>query len=258
MVFSKFNKKYLSKLNFLEVWVLILFVILIIACKYFGWLLLPIFLLLSTTILFAFILILIVVLIPLIKNGKKRNVILPLIKMGLLSNIDMTIDNIDFLNIPTNTILIANYPANFVEYLLPHILFDEFERKICTVITKKGNYWAKMFLDSECLIDLNEDNNNFESLSEKIKTAHEKGHIPLVYPERNFSERTDTNEIREFRRGIFEIAEREKTNIIILHIEHINHFCGFIKDNNIRVRMEYLNGYDSKVAREKMMSMNIL
>jgi NAD(P)-dependent dehydrogenase (short-subunit alcohol dehydrogenase family) len=46
----------------------------------------------------------------------------------------MTIDNIDFLNIPTNTILIANYPANFVEYLLPHVLFDEFERKISELI----------------------------------------------------------------------------------------------------------------------------
>lgn len=217
-------------------------IILFIAWKT-SWLVPVVLALLSTNIMFGFFLLIICCLAYLTPNGNKMNVLLPLLRQALSLNCSV------YVNQPSNgfesrTIIVANYPASFIEYLLiPMLLVDQ---KSTLVIGSTAHFFARLFVDTDQLILLNKQN-NFGSLTEKLEEQFSKNQIPIVFVEKPCA-RQYFNFIRPFRSGIFEIAKQNSMNIILAHVEHVQHNFGFISKQNLRVNFEkclHLNAQDA-------------
>jgi hypothetical protein len=247
-------KKYLSAFNLFELWLILIFITIILISKYTSWLVLPLALCFSSTALFATILVCALTFIAFTPNGHKCNVLFPLIKLGLQMNCPTAVENFSNQNFE-NAIIIANYPASFIEYLLIPIICQESNIKTTIVTSNNAGIWAKLFIDSDYVLPLAKKENNFSKLEEKIVKLCQTKRVPIVYPERNFWYRPNADVIQEFRSGIFQIAKNNNLKVILAHVEHINHTLGFMNNTQLCVKFEECKEIDAVAAREQMNEM---
>jgi hypothetical protein len=248
------NKKYLSAVNLLEFWLIFLFVLLVIVCKHTTSLVFPLALCTSKTILFATILVCSIVIIIFTPDGYKCNILLPLIRLGLQINCPINIQNFNKEEFK-NCILICNYPANFIEYLLVPAIFQQHSLKTAIVTGYNAAYWAKFFMDTDSIIALDKKAKNFANLNNKIVEACKQNKMPIVYPERDFWSRPNIDTIQEFRSGIFEIAKNNNLKIFVVAMQHIKHSFGVIKNKSVEIQIEECKSYDAESTRERIIQL---
>ena len=251
----RINPIYLSALNLLELWLIIILIMILILCRYTSWLILPLLMCISSTVLFSVLLILAVVITIFVPDGNKCDILLPMIRLGLDSNMSIEVEGIDLGSLPTKSIIVSNYPSSFVEYLLIPSVLRTYNKKSCIVVGKTAGFWASLFMDRESLFVLTGDSKNFESLSEHIISSHKKDIVPIIYPEKDFWKRKDRADIQEFRSGIFKIAEKYDYNIIVIHVQHIEHFCGFMTKPTIKISTAYSITKSPDDVRSQMIKM---
>ena len=243
---------FFTSFKLFELWLIIIFIIVLVICKYTTWLVLPFLMCISTTVLFSVLFILVLALLVFMPNQSKTSILYPLVKLGLYSNCAINISGINVNDIDyENTIIIANYPSNFIEYLILPMIFNDVNQKASIVVGKTAAFWAKLFMGNERVIALDK-NKNFDSLPAKLIASKT---IPIVYPEKNFWNRKTKHDIQEFKSGIFQIAQKLNKKIIIAHVQHFDHFCGFISQSELNINLNYCDKYDSVSARNQMINM---
>jgi len=242
------------KLNFIEIWFLIYFIIIIFLSLKINLFILPISFLISKSIFFAFVFVIIFVATLFTKNKYKNEFIISFMMNGLEFVLDFE-SNFDFDSINDETIIILNYPACLVEFLFVPFFLHKTKKDFCIMIKHKQLKYAECLLNSNSLITVDNIENNFNNIIEKIQNLKQKNLI--VYPEKNVFDRKNLNHIQIFRNGIFEIAKILKRKILLGYVQHIEHFCGIIITNKIKLKFEYCNEYDNVSAFNQMCKLQL-
>lgn len=119
----------------------------------------------------------------------------------------------------TPTIIVANYPCNYVEYLAQGLFYD----KMCLMLHKPAIAVLKYIFGRKNLIGVSK--GEFDKLQNVIDKKVKEGYSIFSYVEREYHTRKDDYSITDIRSGVFRIAKNLKipiTPVVIDHIEHIN------------------------------------
>lgn len=173
--------------------------------------------------------------------------------MGLCNNCELAVHN--YPQNVHNTIFVANYPASFVEYLILPIVSRDREIRTTIVTSRDAGVWARMFVDSESILSLGASSANYLQLQEAIISACNNNIVPIVYPERKFWYRKNVHTLQEFRSGIFKIARENKLTIVLVYVQHIDHWMGYMRNKHIHIIFEQCNVLDAAQARNQMLHM---
>jgi hypothetical protein len=242
--------RFISAFNLLEIWAVFWLIVLLILSSKINWLLIPTLACLSEKLYFMIILILTLIITLFTTTGNKSSALFSLLKVGLESNLKINFHGVKSEEFK-DCIILANYPSNFLEYILIPMYLP---RESAIVISNVGYHWAKLFVDSSNLIQLNK-KNNFESLKETLNQSLKNNILPVVFPEKNFWKRSSINEIQEFKSGIFKIAQQLEKRILLVSVEHITHFCGFITSKELNLTFEWCKSFDPVEAQEQLQQM---
>jgi 1-acyl-sn-glycerol-3-phosphate acyltransferase len=140
--------------------------------------------------------------------------------------------------LPKNpSIIIANYPTSYVEYLTNHLLPI---KKICILLYKGAVVQSRIiehFYSKDEIIFIGK-NNEFSETQKKVKDRLEKGYSIIVYPEKKFFNRKTKYDITELRSGIFSIAQNIGCDITPIVFDHIDHTFGFISNSNFKIYID--------------------
>lgn len=129
------------------------------------------------------------------------------------------------------TIYMANYPANYVEYLT-HGLFCD---KLCIVAVGSAVSILKYIYGSEHTIAVNK--GSFQKVKSQIKNKIKEGYSIFTYLEKNFCNRKDQYQVSEIRSGMFTIAKDLEINITPVCIDHLHHTMGFVNNNYFQIKI---------------------
>jgi len=140
--------------------------------------------------------------------------------------------NSNFNRLPKrNTILLVNYPAQRIEYMLQAL----FPRKLCLVSSGRSKSFVSLIYPEEQLILLPDGNGKFEKTKEMIKNKINDYTI-FVYINDN-STRVGEYHVGKLRKGIFYIAKELGITITPVAISHIEPVCGAILNQTIYIRV---------------------
>ena len=124
----------------------------------------------------------------------------------------------------TPAIIIANYPTDFLEYLLAGSL----DCKTVLLIFKGGAKYVIPSMGKERVISVDLDKkNNFSLLKNEIKNKVKEGYSIFAYPERDYHLRNDSYRLQNFRTGIFFIAKELNLPIVPIVYSHIDSIVRF-------------------------------
>jgi len=148
-----------------------------------------------------------------------------LYKLGL--NLKMNTENI-----PSKpTIYVANYPCNYVEYLVHGLFCDKF----CLLVYGPAIKVLKHLYGTEHLIAV--EKGSFEKVQEDIQNKIKEGYSIFSYVERDYYNRIHPYELCNLRKGIFSIAKNLNTTITPVCIDHIDHTFGVFENNIFRIQI---------------------
>jgi hypothetical protein len=244
-----FNIDYLDGLDLLEIWYLIWFIILIIIGVKFNWAIIPLGILTIPLLLMGLIFVLLTFL-SLFTNGQiKTNLTLSMVNMGL--NVNQVILNLenDFSLIESGSIIVCNYPNNFIEYLFLPLIFNKLGKKY-QIVKNSNAFWAKLYFGDDNLFVLKK-KENYNYLKEELNLTDK---ITIVYPEINFYKRNHEYDIQPFRSGIFNIARELNKKVYIVYAQHLKHICGFLFKQQVNIGYEISQDYSPENARELIYS----
>jgi 1-acyl-sn-glycerol-3-phosphate acyltransferase len=142
------------------------------------------------------------------------------------------------------TIYVANYPANYIEYLT-HGLFCD---KLCIVVHAPAIRFLKFIYGNNHTIPVNlVDTGSFDKVQNQVKKKIEDGYSIFSYPERDFRKRKHIYELCELRSGMFNIAKNLDITITPVCIDHIDHIYGIVSDYYFNIKIgETFNVTDIK------------
>lgn len=124
----------------------------------------------------------------------------------------------------TPSIIVANYPTDFTEYLLSGSL----DCKTVLLIFKGGAKFVIPSMGKERVISVDLDKkNNFGLLKEEIKKKVKEGYNIFAYPERDYHLRKNPYRLQNFRTGIFFIAKDLNLPIVPIVYSHIDSVVRF-------------------------------
>ena len=129
------------------------------------------------------------------------------------------------------TIYVANYPCNYVEYLVHGLFCDKF----CLLVYGPAIKVLKHLYGMDHLISV--EKGSFDKVQENIKDKINKGYSIFSYVERDFNNRKSPYELCELRKGVFTIAKNLNTTITPVCIDHIEHTFGIFENNIFRVQL---------------------
>lgn len=130
-----------------------------------------------------------------------------------------------------NTILLVNYPAQRIEYMLQTI----FPRRLCLVSSVRAKGFVSLIYPEEQLILLSDGNGKFEKTKEMIKNKINDYTI-FVYANDN-NTRVGEYHVGKLRKGMFYIAKELGIPITPVAISHIEPVCGAILNQTIYIRV---------------------
>ena len=154
-----------------------------------------------------------------------RILCLGLYKLGL--NLKMNIENI-----PSNpTIYLANYPCNYIEYLVHGLFCDKF----CLVVYGPAIKVLKHIYGEEHLIAV--EKGHFDKVQNEIESKIKDGYSIFSYIERDYYNRKGDFELCDLRTGMFSIAKNIDVNITPVCIDHIDHFYGITDGSVFKIKI---------------------
>lgn len=253
------NPRYLSALNLIEVWLIVWLILICILINKFGVVALPVSLATSSTAVLALCLGLAILMSFIVPPSYKDLLTLPLIQTGLLHYIDISFEGVFemYSELKPNTVIVMNYPANFLEYLIiPAFILKKYSKRVAIVAGKNAAGWAKYFLGPDSVISLGKQN-NFDKLPDQLLDCIKNNRIPILFPERDFMSRSNIDEICEFKTGFFKHEKCKQFNVLVAYTQHIKHFCGFSMQKELRLLGQYLDSseVDSVKARDVMLKL---
>ena len=134
------------------------------------------------------------------------------------------------------TIILCNYPANYIEYLCNKLL----SKGICFVILKAAvvqSRIVKLFYKDNCVIFVAK-NGSFQHTVGLIKRKIRQGYSIFTYIEKDYYKRRDKYTISELRSGMFTIAKTIGVTITPIVFDHIDHYAGVIMQDKFRIYID--------------------
>jgi 1-acyl-sn-glycerol-3-phosphate acyltransferase len=146
------------------------------------------------------------------------------------------------------TILISNYPSDYLEYFIPGL----FEQNVCIVVFKGAKKRLdNIFREKIIYIDLNT-KNNFETLKKDIQDRVKKGYSIYVYPEKIYYERKNIYTLQKFKSGIFHIAKMLNLTITPVICDHSENNFGFNNYSSEKYKIKILPSFEIKNVEQDM------
>jgi len=148
-----------------------------------------------------------------------------IVSLFLYKNLNL---NMNLKDLPIKpTIIIANYPSNYIEYLT-HGLFGD---KLCLLVYGPAVKILNHIYGKDHLIAVTK--GNFEKTQEDVKHKLENGYHIFAYVEKDYYNRKHPYTISELRSGMFSIAKNLNSTITPVTIDHIDHLLGGVNTNTI-------------------------
>lgn len=129
------------------------------------------------------------------------------------------------------TIIMANYPINYVEYLTQGL----FGSKVCLLVHEPAIKVLKYIHGEEHLVCVNK--GEFDQLQQRVKEKLDSGYHIFCYIERDYYNRKHDYQITELRSGMFTIAKNLEVTITPVVIDHIKHTCGIDEDIPFQIKI---------------------
>ena len=146
----------------------------------------------------------------------------------------------------TPTIIISNYPSDYLEYLIPGL----FTNDTCIVAFKGAKkILENVFKEKIIYIDL-DSKNNFEIFQKEIKDKIDKGYNIYVYPEKTYYQRKDVYDLQNFKSGIFHIAKKLNLTITPIICDHSENNFGFSNYSEEKYKIKILESFKIKNVKE--------
>jgi hypothetical protein len=170
-----------------------------------------------------------------------------IVSLFLYKNLNL---NMNIKDLPSKpTIIVANYPSNYIEYLT-HGLFGD---KLCLLVYGPAVKILKYIYGKDHLIAVNK--GNFEKTQEEVKHKLDSGYHIFAYVEKDYYNRKNPYTISELRTGMFSIAKNLNVTITPVTIDHIDHLLGGVNTNsifNIKIgKTEYVNDIDKSIKQTR-------
>lgn len=243
--------KFFSAFNGLEMFLLVQIVLLVFVSVKVSPLLFPLGMIIVPSLALAVGLMVLILILILVPDGKKTKILIPTLNWLVENCCQIEVSGVD-INEVEDCIIICNYPSCFIDYgMIPAILLNN--DKQFFVVAKSIS--AKWFMDSKNILSIDSGGGQFETLKQEIRERLQKKELPIVYPEKSFSLRRNGSELRPFRSGIFKIAQVLCRKILVVRIDPISHFFGFILNKSLRVKLQWLQEYTPEGAKRQMESL---
>jgi hypothetical protein len=130
-----------------------------------------------------------------------------------------------------NTLILANYPAQRLEYMLQGL----FPRELCLVTSDRAKSFVSLIYPEEQLILLPDGHKNFKKTKQMIREKI-KDYSIFSYINDN-STRLGEYHCGKMRKGLFYIAHKLNIPITPVAISHIEPICGVIINQTIHIRV---------------------
>lgn len=231
-------------------------IIVVLAARVVGVLAVPLLMCIFPSVMFAVILLFTVLISLLTPDGSKSGLVLPLIRFAMKQCCEIEYSPEFVSRIDSKCLIVMNYPKTFCEYLLVPMMFDELNKGTCILLRQNPAVWGKHFMDSDKLLILGNEGNNFEQTLINVGAASNAGKIVLAYPEDKYWKRSQENEIRPFRSGIFSIAQKLKMKIVVAHLGSVDHSLGFVKNKKLKMQFEFADSFDHLELRDVMIRLS--
>lgn len=143
------------------------------------------------------------------------------------SNLNLNINS----KLPTTpTIIMANYPANYCEYLVQGLFGD----KICLVVHGPAIKILQFIHGKKRLIPVN-GKNQFYLVEKEVRKKIQEGYHIFCYVEKEYHNRKNKYAIDTVRSGMFSIAKNVNCTITPIVVDHISNFNGVIDNFNFNI-----------------------
>ena len=132
------------------------------------------------------------------------------------------------------TIIIANYPTNYIEYLANHLLCD---RKICFVVKRTApvqSIAVRLFYHEENILFVSS-KGSFEDTQDIIEEKIQQGYTIFTYIDKTYFKRPTKYAVHDIRRGIFTIAKNLGVPITPMVFDHIDHSLGILEQTTFKI-----------------------
>lgn len=140
-------------------------------------------------------------------------------------------------NLPNQaTIIVANYPTSYLEYLANYLL----PSNICMLLYRGSVIQSKItkyFYGKDQILFVGR-GNEFEETQEKVRVKIAQGYTVLVYAEKKFYKRPTKYDISTLHSGIFSIAKNTNVAITPIVFDHIDHTLGIVTNDNYKVYID--------------------
>ena len=143
----------------------------------------------------------------------------------------------------TPTIILANYPSTYIEYLINDLLSD----KICILLYNGSVLQSRIvnyFYTKDRILFVGK-GNQFNETQKKIKDKISEGYSVLVYPEKKYFFRPTKYDITTLHSGAFNIAKNIDCTITPIVFDHVDHNMGFILNNNFKIYIDRTRKIDN-------------
>jgi hypothetical protein len=158
-------------------------------------------------------------------------------------------------NLPSHpTIIIANYPSTYIEYLANYLLSNN----ICMLLYKGSVIQSKItkyFYEEDQILFVGR-GSKFAETQEKVKAKIARGYTVLVYAEKKFYQRRTKYDISTLHSGIFSIARNISVPITPVVFDHIDHTLGIVSNDDYKIYVDRTR--DVKDAVQSMDEVRIL
>ena len=137
------------------------------------------------------------------------------------------------------TIIMCNYPANYIEYLCNKLLHPIQNKGICFVILKAAvvqSRIVKLFYPDNCILFIAK-GGSFQHTLDLIKRKISQGYSIFTYIEKDYYKRRDKYSISKLRSGMFTIAKTIGVTITPVVFDHIDHYAGLITQDTFRIHI---------------------
>ena len=130
-----------------------------------------------------------------------------------------------------NTIIIANYPCNWIEYLLHSLV----PKNICLMMDEGGKKFIQNVYTIDKLILLKSGKGNYNEAKREVENKIKNFSI-FVYVNNNKT-KFHNHHIGRLRKGIFYIAKELNISITPIIFEYVESTIGFLTNKKIRIKV---------------------
>ena len=159
------------------------------------------------------------------------------------------------------TIIMANYPTNYIEYMA-NFLFQDM--KICFVVlntqTNLQSKIVKLFYKKENILFV-DSKGSFEKTQNSIHKKIQQGYSIFTYIDKKYFKRPTKYDILEIRKGMFNISQNLNIPITPIVFDHIDHTIGLVEHTKYKIfvdKTRVVKDVDSEVETVQKLFKNKL